>query len=110
LIRFDKVIFFCDENLIIKNFNLLYEEIRYCLKAKKEKFENKEVLEKLGPLLKLKTALSMLSVNKESFVKLLNQAFLDNEAKGDFTLVRFPGTTKRVDSSCPNALRYEDAI
>lgn len=55
-----------------------------------EKFENKEVLKKLGPLLKLKTALSMVSLNKDSFIKLLNQAILDNETKRDFTLADSP--------------------
>jgi ABC-type Fe3+ transport system substrate-binding protein len=58
------------------------------------KFENKEVLEKLGPLLKMKTALSMVSVNKDSFIELLNQAVLDNEAKGDFTLADSPERQK----------------
>jgi ABC-type Fe3+ transport system substrate-binding protein len=58
------------------------------------KFQNKEVLEKLGPLLKLKTALSMVSVNKDSFIELLNQAILDNEAKGDFTLADSPERQK----------------
>ncbi len=58
------------------------------------KFENKEVLEKLGPLLKLKTALSMVSVNKDSFIELLNQVVLDNEAKGDFTLADSPERQK----------------
>lgn len=61
-----------------------------------EKFENKEVLEKLGPLLKLKTALSMVSVNKDSFIELLNQAVLDNEAKGDFTLADSPERQKEL--------------
>lgn len=61
-----------------------------------EKFENKEVLEKLGPLLKLKTALSMISVNKDSFIELLNQAVLDNEAKGDFTLADSPERQKEL--------------
>ncbi|WP_319506976.1 DUF1858 domain-containing protein [uncultured Methanolobus sp.] len=55
-----------------------------------DKFENKEVLEKLGPLLKLKTALSMVSVNRDSFIELLNQAIQDNESKGDFTLADSP--------------------
>ncbi|AKB55998.1 MULTISPECIES: ABC transporter substrate-binding protein [Methanosarcina] len=61
-----------------------------------EKFENKEVLEKLGPLLKLKTALSMVSVNKDSFIELLNQAVLNNEAKGDFTLADSPERQKEL--------------
>lgn len=60
------------------------------------KFGNKEVLEKLGPLLKLKTALSMVSVNKDSFIELLNQAVLDNEAKGDFTLADSPERQKEL--------------
>jgi ABC-type Fe3+ transport system substrate-binding protein len=61
-----------------------------------EKFESKEVLEKLGPLLKLKTALSMVSVNKDSFIELLNQAVLDNEAKVDFTLADSPERQKEL--------------
>ena len=61
-----------------------------------EKFENKEVLEKLGPLLKLKTALSMVSVNKDSFIELLNQAVVANEAKGDFTLADSPERQKEL--------------
>ncbi len=60
------------------------------------KFENREVLEKLGPLLKLKTALSMVSVNRESFIELLNQAVEDNEAKGDFTLADSPERQKEL--------------
>ncbi len=55
-----------------------------------EKFERKDVLEKLGPFLKLRTALSMVSVNKDSFIELLNQAILDSETKGDFTLADSP--------------------
>ncbi|AKB52308.1 Spermidine/putrescine-binding protein [Methanosarcina barkeri str. Wiesmoor] len=61
-----------------------------------DKFENKEVLEKLGPLLKLKTALSMVSVNKDSFIELLNQAVVANEAKGDFTLADSPERQKEL--------------
>ncbi|MBP1908418.1 ABC transporter substrate-binding protein [Methanolobus bombayensis] len=61
-----------------------------------EKFENKEVLEKLGPLLKLKTALSMVSINKESFIELLNQAVTDNESRGDFTLADSPERQKEL--------------
>lgn len=61
-----------------------------------EKFENKEVFEKLGPLLKLKTALSMVSVNKTSFIELLNQAVLDSETKGDFTLADSPERQKEL--------------
>ena len=61
-----------------------------------EKFENKEVLEKLGPLLKLKTALSMVSVNEKSFIELLNQAVLDSEAKRDFTLADSPERQKEL--------------
>lgn len=61
-----------------------------------EKFENKEVFEKLGPLLKLKTALSMVSVNKRSFIELLNQAVLDSETKGDFTLADSPERQKEL--------------
>jgi len=60
------------------------------------KFENREVLEKLGPLLKLKTALAMVSVNKDSFIELLNQAVLDNEARGDFTLADSPERQKEL--------------
>lgn len=61
-----------------------------------EKFENKDVLERLGPLLKLKTALSMVSVNKDSFIELLNQAVLDSEAKGDFILADSPERQKEL--------------
>jgi ABC-type Fe3+ transport system substrate-binding protein len=61
-----------------------------------EKFENKEVLEKLGPLLKLKTALSMVSVNKGSFIELLNEAVLDGDAKRDFTLADSPERQKEL--------------
>lgn len=61
-----------------------------------EKFENREVLEKLGPLLKLKTVLSMVSVNKDFFIELLNQAVLDSEAKGDFTLADSPERQKEL--------------
>jgi ABC-type Fe3+ transport system substrate-binding protein len=60
------------------------------------KFENPEILEKLGPLLKLKTALSMVSVNRDSFIELLNQAVEDNEAKGDFTLADSPERQKEL--------------
>lgn len=60
------------------------------------KFENREVLENLGPLLKLRTALSMISVNKDSFIELLNQAVLDNEAKADFTLADSPDRQKEL--------------
>jgi ABC-type Fe3+ transport system substrate-binding protein len=61
-----------------------------------EKFENREVLENLGPLLKLKTALSMVSVNEDSFIELLNQAVLDSEAKGDFILADSPERQKEL--------------
>jgi len=61
-----------------------------------EKFENREILEKLGPLLKLKTALSMVSVNKDSFIELLNQVVLDSEAKGDFILADSPERQKEL--------------
>lgn len=61
-----------------------------------EKFERKDVLEQLGPLLKLKTALSMVSVNKGSFIELLDQAILDNEAKGEFTLAGSPERQKEL--------------
>ena len=60
------------------------------------KFENREVLEKLGPLLKLKTALSMVSINKDSFIELLDQAVADNEARGDFTLADSPERQKEL--------------
>ncbi|AKB27681.1 Spermidine/putrescine-binding protein [Methanosarcina siciliae T4/M] len=61
-----------------------------------EKFGNREILEKLGPLLKLKTALSMVSVNENSFIELLNQAVSDSEAKGDFTLADSPERQKEL--------------
>jgi ABC-type Fe3+ transport system substrate-binding protein len=61
-----------------------------------EKFEKKDVLEQLGPLLKLKTALSVVSVNKDSFIELLNQAIADNEARGDFTLADSPERQKEL--------------
>ena len=61
-----------------------------------EKFENKEVLEKLGPLLKLKTALSLVSINEKSFIELLNQAVLDSETKRDFTLADSPERQKEL--------------
>jgi ABC-type Fe3+ transport system substrate-binding protein len=60
------------------------------------KFGNPEVLEKLGPLLKLKTALSMVSVNRDSFIELLNRAVADNETKGDFTLADSPERQKEL--------------
>ncbi|WP_340818314.1 ABC transporter substrate-binding protein [Methanolobus sp. WCC4] len=60
------------------------------------KFENKDVLDQLGPLLKLRTALSMVAVNKDSFIELLNQAIADNEANGDFTLADSPERQKEL--------------
>ncbi|WMW22934.1 ABC transporter substrate-binding protein [Methanolobus mangrovi] len=60
------------------------------------KFEKKDVLEQLGPLLKLKTALTMVLVNKDSFIELLNQAVQDSEAKGDFTLADSPERQKEL--------------
>ncbi len=60
------------------------------------KFENSEILEKLGPLLKLKTALSMVSVNQDAFIELLNQTVSDNEEKRDFTLADSPERQKEL--------------
>lgn len=78
----------------------ILSEYPYLLKIFKqhgmEKFENKEALEKLGPLLKLKTALSMVSLNKDSFIELLNQAISDNETKRDFTLADSPERQKEL--------------
>lgn len=59
------------------------------------KFENPEVLEKLGPLLKLKTVLSLAELNTDSFIGLLNQAVMDNKA-GDFTLADAPQRQKEL--------------
>lgn len=55
-----------------------------------DKFEKTEILEKLGPLLKLKTALSMVEINSNSFIDLLNNAIADNEKQLDFTLADSP--------------------
>ncbi|WP_321431157.1 ABC transporter substrate-binding protein [uncultured Methanolobus sp.] len=60
------------------------------------KFGTKDVLEQLGPLLKLKTALSMVSVNKDSFIELLNQDVAENEERGDFTLADAPQRQKEL--------------
>jgi len=58
--------------------------------------KTRKFLKKLGPLLKLKTALSLVSVNKDSFIELLNQVVLDSEAKGDFTLADSPERQKEL--------------
>ena len=54
------------------------------------KFEQPEILEKLGPLLKLKTALSMVGLNKEMFLDLLEQSLDVYEKDNDFTLAENP--------------------
>ncbi|MDK2956250.1 MAG: hypothetical protein PWQ57_1746 [Desulfovibrionales bacterium] len=59
-----------------------------------DKFEKPEILEKLGPLLKLKTPLSMMGVNKEMFVDLLNRSVDEHEKGGDFTLSKNPERQK----------------
>jgi ABC-type Fe3+ transport system substrate-binding protein len=58
------------------------------------KFEKPEILEKLGPLLKLKTPLSMVGINKEMFIKLLNQSIDRYEKSSDFTLADNPARQK----------------
>jgi ABC-type Fe3+ transport system substrate-binding protein len=55
-----------------------------------EKFEKPEILEKLGPLLKLKTPLAMMGVNRDAFVDLLNRSIEKHEQGGDFTLSENP--------------------
>jgi len=55
-----------------------------------EKFEKPEILEKLGPLLKLKTPLSMMGINRDTFVDLLNRSIERHEKGGDFTLSENP--------------------
>ena len=59
-----------------------------------EKFEKPEILEKLGPLLKLKTPLSMMGINREAFVDLLNRSIDKHEGGGDFTLSENPERQK----------------
>ena len=58
------------------------------------KFEQTEVLEKLGPLLKLKTPLSMMGINKEMFIDSLNQRIEQGESGSDFTLAENPERQK----------------
>ncbi|WP_415712828.1 ABC transporter substrate-binding protein [Maridesulfovibrio sp.] len=58
------------------------------------KFEQTEILEKLGPLLKLKTPLKMMGVNKGSFVELLNESILEHSKNSDFTLTENPERQK----------------
>ncbi len=58
------------------------------------KFEQPEILEKLGPLLKLKTPLSLLGVNKELFIESLNQCIDKQEKAGDFILAENPERQK----------------
>ncbi len=58
------------------------------------KFEQPEIFEKLGPLLKLKTPLAMMKINKDMFVDLLNQAIEKHEKSSDFTLSKNPERQK----------------
>lgn len=55
-----------------------------------EKFEKPEILEKLGPLLKLKTPLAMMGINRDMFVDLLNGSIDKHEKGADFTLSENP--------------------
>lgn len=58
------------------------------------KFEKTEILEKLGPLLKLKTPLTMLGINKQMFIDTLNQTIERHEKNSDFTLTENPERQK----------------
>lgn len=58
------------------------------------KFAQPEILEKLGPLLKLKTALATLGINKVMFVSLLNKSIEKYEQTSDFTLSENPERQK----------------
>nr|WP_281171558.1 ABC transporter substrate-binding protein [Desulfovibrio inopinatus] len=60
------------------------------------KFERPEILEKLGPLLKLKTPLSMMKINKKVFIDLLNQTIEKHETGSDFTLSENPEYQKNL--------------
>ena len=51
-----------------------------------EKFEKTEVLDKLGPFLKLGTAIRSLSIHQETFLSLLNEAIAQHTAKNDSPL------------------------
>lgn len=58
------------------------------------KFEQPEILEKLGPLLKLKTSLSMMGINKEVFIDVLNEQIDKHEKSSDFILEKNPERQK----------------
>lgn len=58
------------------------------------KFERPEILEKLGPLLKLKTPLSALGINKEMFIDMLNESVEKYKQDSDFTLAENPERQK----------------
>lgn len=60
------------------------------------KFEDPEVLEKLGPFLKLKTALGTLSLHKDLFIELLNTALREQESSADFTLADSPDRQREL--------------
>jgi len=54
------------------------------------KFENPEVLEHLGPMLKLKTALASLSINQELFLQALEDQVRERGSELGFTLADNP--------------------
>ncbi|WP_320169483.1 ABC transporter substrate-binding protein [Maridesulfovibrio sp.] len=58
------------------------------------KFEQQEILEKLGPLLKLKTPLTMLGINREMFIDALNESIEKEGRSSDFTLAENPERQK----------------
>lgn len=58
------------------------------------KFEQPEILEKLGPLLKLKTAASTIKLNKKMFIDLLNESIEKYEQNSDFILAENPERQK----------------
>jgi len=58
------------------------------------KFEQPELLEKLGPLLKLKTPLAAMGINKTMFVAILNKSIEKYEQNSDFTLSENPERQK----------------
>lgn len=54
------------------------------------KFENPEVLEKLGPLLKIKTALKACAIDAELFVDLLNNVINEHPDLNNFSISESP--------------------
>jgi ABC-type Fe3+ transport system substrate-binding protein len=84
-----------DENMSIYDILSAYP---FLLKTFKEyglgKFEKSEILEKLGPLLKLKTPLKMMGINSDMFVDLLNKEVEDNEKDSSFVLADNPEKQK----------------